>query len=167
VLVNTNSSATIISTSIQNNTSQDETGAGGIYMKGTSLTLTDSTVKGNNAASTNGGAAGGGIRIASGSVDITGSTIESNTTPGGLGGGGIYMAGASSVLTMSKSFVLGNRSYGSSNPCDGGGIRISAGTATIINSVIAGNTADAAWQADGGGIYNTGTLICRRHREYL
>jgi hypothetical protein len=142
VLVDSGSGATIVSTVIQNNTVQDEVGGGGIYMKGTLLTLSDSTVKGNNAASTNGGAAGGGIRIASGSVDITGSIIESNTTPAGLGGGGIYMGGASSVLTMSKSFVMGNRSYGSSNPCDGGGIRISAGTATITNSVIAGNTAD-------------------------
>jgi hypothetical protein len=67
------------------------------------------------------------------------------------------MVGASTDLTLSKSFILGNNLTGTGDFCTGGGIKISAGTATITNSVIAGNTT-AAFKGDGGGIYNAGTL---------
>jgi hypothetical protein len=136
-----------------NTTGTNQGYGGGIHHVGTgTLTITDSTVESNHCQRS-----GGGIYLSSATAVITGSTIKSNDAAGNDGGGGIHIVGTS-VLTLSKSHVLGNRAYGTNNLSDGGGIKIVAGTATITNSVIAGNTADGAWWAEGGGIYNTGTL---------
>lgn len=155
----TGSGATVENTTIQNNTSMANLGGGGIYMAGTgTLTITSSTIASNSANTTNTSSAGGGMRIDSGTVNITGTTIKSNFVNAGYGGGGIYMAGT--TLTLSKSFVLGNWIDGPSNWTDGGGINLYAGTASITNSVIAGNVSGYAYQSDGGGIFvNTGTTL--------
>ena len=136
-----------------NSTGNNQGYGGGIYHDGTgTLTIIDSSIESNT-----GKYAGGGIYMSSATASISRSTIKSNNTGGNDGGGGIYMTGTS-VLTLSKSHVLGNRSYGPNNLSDAGGIKIASGTATITNSVIAGNSADGAYWAEGGGIYNAGTL---------
>ncbi|MFC1750665.1 beta strand repeat-containing protein, partial [Pseudomonadota bacterium] len=131
-------------------------GAGGIhYSGGGTLTIQNSSSIESNSTTKYGG---GGIYLSASTLNITSSTIKSNTSSGDLGGGGMLIEGASTV-TISKSHILGNHTTGPNNNSDGGGIKLSAsGTATITNTVIAGNVTENAWDADGGGIANYGTL---------
>ncbi|HEX7317620.1 MAG TPA: Calx-beta domain-containing protein [Pyrinomonadaceae bacterium] len=132
---------------------------GGIYHDGTLLTLTNSVVSGNSAAS---GAAGGSLSgrdgggiYARGTLVVTNSTISGNKAgdrfqgnglPGN--GGGLYLfSGATATLTNST--VSGNRS-GSGAGASGGGIANSGGTLTLNNCTVADNTAGS-----GGGIWGT------------
>ncbi|MEM7111339.1 MAG: choice-of-anchor Q domain-containing protein [Chloroflexota bacterium] len=102
----------------------------------TQVQIDNLTVTGGNMSE-----AGGGIRN-SGALDITNSTINSNTASGG---GGIYNLG---TLTIDESTISNNK-QGS-----GGGIW-NASSLTITNSTFSMNTG-----SNGGGIYNsaTGTL---------
>jgi hypothetical protein len=69
---------------------------------------------------------GGGIYVASGTLDLTNVTIANNTaTGGGAGIGG------------------------------GGGIGVGAGTLNLANVTIAGNTADPDGSGQGGGVFNS------------
>ncbi len=61
-------------------------------------------------------------------------------------GGGIYFKGEGKALAIDRSGVHGNRSRNF-----GGGLYIAAGTATITNTTISGNTA-----GQGGALYNAG-----------
>ncbi len=142
--------ATIIDTIIQNNSvgTSGEKG-GGIYHIGSStLTITGSIFESNL-----GNKGGGGLYMESSTANISTTTFKSNTNNADNGGGAIYMGGTSPSLTLSKSHILGNWTDGGSNNSDAGGIKIASGTATITNTVIAGNVTKSAWQADGGGIY--------------
>jgi CSLREA domain-containing protein len=130
-------------------------GGGGIhYSGGGTLTIQNNSSIESNTANKGGG---GGIYLSASTLNITNSTIKSNICSGDSGGGGILVEGASTV-TISKTKILGNRANGTNNNSDAGGIKISAGTATITSTVVAGNTADNAYWAEGGGIYNAGTL---------
>jgi hypothetical protein len=115
---------------------------GGIYNAGT-LTLTNSTVSGNEGSS--GGGSGGGIYNASGgTLTLTNSTVSWNG-PTSVGGG-IYNAG---TLTLTNSTVSLNGASGAA------GIENFRGTVTIGNSTIARNSAEEYWNgAFGGGIDN-------------
>ena len=109
---------------------------GGIGNSGT-LTVTNSTVSGNQ------GNFGGGI-VNFGTLTVTNSTVSGNQS--GNSGGGIANSG---TLTMTNSTVSGNQSDGS-----GGGIA-NYNTLTLINSTIAANTADINNDGIGrGGVYN-------------
>ena len=109
---------------------------GGIGNSGT-LTVTNSTVSGNQ------GNFGGGIGNF-GTLTVTNSTVSGNQS--GNSGGGIANSG---TLTMTNSTVSGNQSDGS-----GGGIA-NYNTLTLINSTIAANTADINNDGIGrGGVYN-------------
>jgi CSLREA domain-containing protein len=112
---------------------------GGIINFGT-VTLTNSTLSGNEAPS------GGGIRNL-GTLTLTKSTVNGNESVGF--GGGINNALASTV-TVTNSTVNGNRA-----DINGGGIvNANTGTVTVKNSSVSGNSA-----ADfGGGINNAGTF---------
>jgi uncharacterized repeat protein (TIGR01451 family)/CSLREA domain-containing protein len=136
---------------------------GGIYNAGT-LTLTDSTVSGNNAylgggiynagtltlvnSTVRGSTAeqGGGIYNDAGSVQLTSSTVEDNMALSD--GGGIANVGAGvGGVTLADSIVSGNvATYG-------GGIH-NAGALTLGNSFVRGNEASSG----GGGLYNAGAL---------
>src|SRR5579872_2753474 len=100
---------------------------GGILIFGGALTVTNSTISGNEAA----GGPGGGIWNAGGTLIVTKSTISGNTTVGS--GGGIENDGTAIVT---DSTISGNiaGTYG-----DGGGID-NGGIMTITGSTIAGNT---------------------------
>ncbi len=75
---------------------------GAIYATGT-VTITQSTISGNSAAT----GSGGGIRAEDGTVTITQSTISDNTANGtGGGGGGLFINGA--AVTLQRSIISGN-----------------------------------------------------------
>ncbi len=110
----------------------------GIYSNGT-LTLTGSTVSGNNATKR-----AAGIYNNGGTLTLTNSTVSGNT---GNYFGSIHNNGG--TVTLINSSVSGN----SAN--DGGGImNFYGGTLTLTNSTVSGNSANIT----GGGIYNGGTL---------
>ena len=108
---------------------------GGINNQGSgTLTLTNSTVSGNEASF------GGGI-LSFGGVTLTNSTVSGNEA--GSFGGGILSDGG---VNLTNSTVSGNEA-GSF----GGGIRSRGGAVTLTNSIVSGNDAEAS----GGGIYSS------------
>jgi CSLREA domain-containing protein len=144
---------------IRDNTAQggNSTGSGrfgyggGIAVDG-SMTLTNSTVEGNDARGgfstdgPNGGSArGGGIGVlqASGTVSLTNVTISNNIasgandTNGGAGrGGGME---SEKVVTLTN-VTISNNSVGPSTQSSGGGYQSELGVATMRNTLIANNT---------------------------
>jgi hypothetical protein len=124
-------------------------GGGGIINWGT-LTLANSTVT-ENAAVSSYSATGAGI-YNSGTLILTSSTISGN---GGstnfIYGGGIFNSG---TLIINNSTISGNSASGFTGG-GGGGIYMSAGTATISSSTIADNTGTPF----GGGINNSGATV--------
>ncbi|MEC4868037.1 MAG: right-handed parallel beta-helix repeat-containing protein, partial [Jaaginema sp. PMC 1078.18] len=120
---------------------------GGIFSNG-ALTLTNSTVSGNQAAGS-----GGGI-FSNGALTLTNSTVSGNQAAGS--GGGIFSNGA---LTLTNSTVSGNSAAN-----NGGGVWSYAG-GTITNSTITNNIADsdANNTGDGGGIFRYGGTFTIRN----
>ena len=117
------------------------TGGGGIYSAGT-LTVTNSTISGNQA-----GFHGGGI-YNFGKLTVTNSTISGNQA--GFFGGGIFNQGninVISTLTVTNSTISFNQARG-----NGGGIHNQGGSLTVTNSTISQNNANTY----GGGIFNNG-----------
>ena len=95
---------------------------------GGTLTVINSTISNNTAASA------GGIGIFDGTVTVINSTI-SNNTASDLGGGFINQQPGAS-LTLINSTVSGNTA---SETFGGGGIAIVDGTAELVNTIIANN----------------------------
>ncbi|MFB8788405.1 MAG: choice-of-anchor Q domain-containing protein [Potamolinea sp.] len=126
---------------------------GGIWTTGvnnTTLTVKDTTIKGNTASQQ-----GGGIwlgRHPTG-ITITNTTVSGNTATSS-NGGGIVLAD-NGKLTITNSTISGNQVNGAVSM--GGGIAIVSGQTTITNSTIANNTAN--WQ--GGGILHTASLTLK------
>ncbi len=141
--------ATLISSSVSDNSASDG-GGGGIDNSGT-LTLSGSTISGN---STTGGR-GGGLHITAGTATLTDSTVSGNSVTGpaefDTSGGGIYN---SSTLAVANSIVSGN-----SAAHDGGGI-YNSGTLTLTGSTVSDNSTTSlfTYGIGGGGIYNAGNL---------
>jgi hypothetical protein len=106
---------------------------------------------------------GGGVNN-SGTLTISNSSINSNTTASAIsGGGGIFNDG---TLTINKSMVSGNVAGSSCvlRFCPSGGGIYNKGTLTINNSTISGNTAYTTCDlcggsASGGGIYQSGGTV--------
>jgi hypothetical protein len=118
---------------------------GGILNQGT-LTLTNSTVSGNDSLE------GGGI-YNRGTLTVTNSTVSTNHSY--FSGGGILNQG---TLTVTNSTLSGNTFGGFAHglgPVAGGGGIANDGTLTLTNSSLSANTALAG---AGGGILNDGTL---------
>jgi uncharacterized repeat protein (TIGR01451 family) len=123
---------------------------GGIFSTGT-LTVTNSTISGNQTGASAGfGGSGGGI-FGSGTLTVTNSTISGNQTGagGGIGsvraGGGILVNGG--TLTLTTSTITGNSTGDTGS--SGGGISRANGTITIKNTIIGGNTASTGPDIDG------------------
>ena len=134
---------TITDSTISGNRSTGDAAGGGSHTTGGGilnsgiLTITKSTISGNRAGS------GGGISDTSaGMLTISNSTISGNVASGGCfrsfcspgAGGGI--SGGSVVITSST--IAGNSASGFGGDSSGGGI---SGTATLANTILAGNTA--------------------------
>jgi hypothetical protein len=162
---------------------------GGICNDNGILTVTNSTVSGNNAQTSGGGiynttpnptgaGNGGGIFVvvnpsaaagdppASGTVIVTSSTVSGNyvnaNINGGNGGGGIY--NHFGTLTVTNSTFAGNLVFGS-GVLGGGGIANEEGTVTLANSTLFGNSAnygEGSSPDNGGGILNfEGTMTVK------
>jgi len=125
----------------------DASNGGGISNSGT-LTLTNSTVSGNETTGN-----GGGIYNDDGTLTLTNSTVSGNEA--GYGGAGIYNRG---TLTLTNSTVSGNTGvYGA-----GGGISNVDGTLTLTNSTVSGNATaygGSGISNDGGTLTLTNTVI--------
>jgi hypothetical protein len=114
------------------------TTGGGINNLGV-LTVTDSTIAGNSA-----GTFGGGIfSNSSGGVSLANCTLVSNTAVGQDGGGLMVQSGPASVLHCTIAL---------NDAASTGGFRSVPDTSVIGNSIIAGNSSDAA-VVDAEGIF--------------
>ena len=152
-LVQGGTSTLMVADSIMSGNRAEGSGAGisittsltGMSNTNANVTLTNSTVSGNTAASGGGFGSGGGIEHAThtGNLTLTNSTVSGNTAGGG--GGGISY-NSDGDLTLTNSAVNGNTAL------DGGGISNGASTSNMIftNSTVNGNTATRG----GGGIEN-------------
>jgi hypothetical protein len=121
-------------------------GGGGVYNSGVS-TLIHSTVSGNSAT------VGGGVSN-HGRLTLAQSTVSGNLA--GSRAGGVFNQ-VDGVLTATNGTVSGNSAYN-----DGGGVW-NAGTLSLIQSTVSGNSAGhygyGDYFGDGGGVLSSGTLI--------
>ena len=117
--------------------------AGGIHGSGP-LTISNSTISGNQSAY------GGGL-YAEGKVTITNSTFSGNSAAYGAA---IYAEGA--TITLVNDTISGNASAG-----DGAGMFLDAGTIDLYSVTVAANEANADNSGGGGGagIYNFGASV--------
>ena len=111
---------------------------GGILNNGM-LTVSNSTLLGNE------GSGGGGGIVNFGELTVFNSTLSGNSA--GAGGGGIFNDG---TLTITNSTLSGNSALGS-----GGGIVNGVGTVTVTSSTLSGNSAGDI----GGGIATFGGAV--------
>lgn len=130
-------SLTLIDSTVRGNTAGN--GGGGIGNYRASVVLDGSTVRGNTA-----GNSGGGIYGYYSGVVLDGSAVRGNTAGGG-GGIGAYR----SVFELNDSTVRGNTAAGL-----GGAIANSYGKIVLDNSTISGNKA-----RDGGGGFYIGGYV--------
>jgi hypothetical protein len=114
----------LVRTAVINN-SDTQTG-GGFYIDGGTTTLTDSAVGGNTSVGL-----GGGFYVSTGTVNLVRSTVSGNSA---TRGGGFENRG---TVNLTNSTLSGNNA----TTGDGGGVWMSTGNLVIANSTIAGNTA--------------------------
>ena len=120
---------------------------GGIYIASASPTITNNTIQ-NNA-----GCNGGGMVVNFSSALVQGNTIQNNNDSvcSGGDGAGIYVGGAGSAQIVGN-VIQNNAATHSGN--GGGMVLFAAGTPTIRNNIIAGNTTGGVSPASqGGGIW--------------
>jgi hypothetical protein len=133
---------------------------GGALFAHSSLTLTDSVLR-NNQAITEGQGAQGGAGFANVNLTVTRSRLHDNSASGGLIGQGGALYGANGVLTLIESSVYNNLVAGS-NQVYGGGIHSTTNQAVpsvVVNSTISGNRAELAF---GGGTATAAELAAAR-----
>ena len=133
----TNGTATVTKSTISDNIAIK---GGGIFNEGT-LTVSNSTISGNEGSSY-----GGGIDNQSGTATVINSTISGNE--GFIHGGGIDN---DNTLNVINSTISGNFAI------EGGGID-NSGTATISNSIVANSSGDDL-HLDSGTINTSNSLI--------
>ncbi|MCE9563551.1 MAG: IPT/TIG domain-containing protein, partial [Planctomycetes bacterium] len=121
---------------------------GGVSNLGT-LSLTNCTISGNSAAVTS--THGGGGLFNSGTVTLTNCTLNGNTASIGGDGGGLLNSGTAALAncTISGNTAANFGRYG------GGVFNKVAATLTLTNCTISGNSAPIA--GSGGGVVNRGT----------
>jgi hypothetical protein len=116
---------------IGNTSTSQNSGGGGVYASGDTLTITDGEISGNTANE------GGGV-FAFATFTMTGGKINDNTAKNG--GGGVYITGNTSTITDGE--ISGNTAN------EGGGVYASFGTLNILGGKINDNTA-----LIGGGVH--------------
>jgi hypothetical protein len=148
---------TLVNSTVDFNTG--ELRGGGIFNDGAAVTLFNSTVSHNAAATFVGGASAGGIWNG-GTMTLYDSDVSDNRTgstfSGGGSGGGI-VNGPVATLVLRSSTVTGNTTVGF-----GGGIS-NGGTLSLYDTTISGNTASGYVVGTlvpypGGGILNSGVV---------
>ena len=125
VLVNSVSAVVVMDRFIIQNSKSNE--GGGIYLYGSTFTLTNSTVQGNSAT----GRGAGIFGINSPHFTLINSTVSGNVA--GTSGGGIYMDSGTTNIQYSTI------AYNSAST--GGGIAKNAGTLSMQDTILAHNTA--------------------------
>jgi hypothetical protein len=128
-----NGDATIVDSSIRNNSAGTGGKGGGLFMQDGDLTITGSTFTNNSA-----GDDGGGIWSFGGSLTVTQSTISANTSAGD-GAGFHLLAPSSEVLSIRHSTVADNASSGFAG--FGGGVFLAQGTLELDHTIVARNSA--------------------------
>ena len=129
-------------TTFSNNSATDEGGA--IFNNGTQLNVSNSTFSHNNQTTASVGPDGGaGIFTDAGITTITGSTFDTNSAQSN--GGAIYAQSGSPTVTITNSTFSGNVAGAS-----GGAVDSIAGTISLLNCTLSGNTAMDG--AGGGGV---------------
>ena len=159
-IYNKGATLTVDSAIITNNTA-DNTGSaptggngGGIYNTGT-LTVSNSTISGNTADTSNVGNGGGGGGIYnSGLLNIENCAVTGNQTLNGsntgAGGGGIQNVGVSGVGPNTIQTTIIGSTFSSNSAALGAAVRNQFGRVDIDTSVIENNTAEFS----GGGVQN-------------
>ncbi|TWU58392.1 CHRD domain-containing protein [Rubripirellula reticaptiva] len=124
---------------------------------GSSTTLTDVNLDGNNVGVSPAVAApgnGGGLHITgNGNATITGGTVNNNVAASE--GGGLW--NGSGVMTVTGVTIDGNTASGNDADNGGGGLFNVGGTVLIDSSMITNNIADGS-SGSGGGVLNAGTM---------
>src|SRR5277367_5605553 len=129
---------------------------GAIYNNGT-LTVTNSTLSGNQVTNVSFGRGIGGAIYNNGTLTVTDSTLSGNQATGGSQGFGVGGAiWSEGTLSVTDSTLSGNQANGISQGGFGfGGAIFNAGTGTVTDSTLSGNQATVG----GGAIENSsGTL---------
>ena len=144
-----NGGMTMTNSTVTNNTAA--TYGGGILAT-VSDHITNSTISGNTVSTASVKASGGGgIYTAVASLQIAQSTISGNTVTLGAkatqSGGGGIYTGGAGLLTLTGSTVSGNAVLGSAATSGGGGI-FDTSNATLTDSTISGNSSST----NGGGV---------------
>jgi fibronectin-binding autotransporter adhesin len=127
---------------------------GGLYLSGSTATLSSNTVI-SNTASTVAGGVGGGLSLYSSTATLNGNTVQGNTASTGAGlysggvGGGLQLRRSSA--TLSGNTVQGNTASTASIG-EGGGLYILRSTSTLSDNMVQGNTASTADCGIGGGL---------------
>jgi hypothetical protein len=156
IYLHNNVTTTLTGIVVQNNFA----GANGAIESRGTLTITNSTITGNQTIPTSGSVVAGGLRT-SGTTTISNTTISNNTVRG-EGGGLVINTGAAVVVTITGSTISGNTaSVTGGGLGNGGGISTTGnqGTITITNTTISGNLAEnsgggARWVTPAGGTGN-------------
>src|SRR5579863_743721 len=142
---NEDSNSTLKGFTVQNGTSTFNSGyaGGGIYIGGSSPTITGNIIQKNTACSD-----GGGIGVSFGSPLISNNIIQSNKQAGCSGGPG---GGAIALLGSGTAQIIGNRIMNNSWPYNAGAIVLwSAGTPTLENNIFGNNSSS---DGQGGAIW--------------
>lgn len=141
---------TLVDSELTNNTasSDDYSVYGGGAFSLENITVSGSTVSGNQALAPDGADAAGGGLFAVGDLTITDSTIDDNASQSyhSRGGGVATVEGAA---TISGTTISNNRS------ALGGGVFLEGAPSTMVNSTISGNSA----QINGGGVLTQADLM--------
>ncbi len=125
----------------------DPSGGGGVYNNGV-LEVSRCTFTGDQSHNGTGGA----IYNNQGSVTVSDSTFDANTSVSIVGYGGAVYNATGGTFTIERSLFSGNSAY------FGGAAYNVGGTLTIVNSTFSGNTATETG-GQGGAIYSpTGTV---------
>ena len=148
-IFSTNSSLTLTDTTLSGNSANE---GGGIYFVDTStqksLTINNSAILNNTAASY-----GGGVRNNFGTININNSTLTGNTSTSG-GGGGIFDEN-------SVAYVVNNSTLSGNSAVFGAGVYSQdSSLITFTNSTVSGNTSTTS---AGGGIYTQNTPVTLTH----
>ena len=102
------------------------------------------------------GSYGGGIYFSGGNMTITDAYIYDNAAASDKDGGGLYVNSSGNITITTSTF--GNNTAGTGNgntAARGAGIFVYAGSLSMTNSTISGNTATK----NGGGLYFDGTTL--------
>ena len=119
---------------VQGNQTPNEGGGGINNDDGSTMTITRSTIAGNS------GRFAGGIANYNGAVmTIRNSTISGNSCTDASAGGGVENYDGGSTLVIENSTITGNSCDGANS---GGGIFNNTTAPALINTIVAGNTAD-------------------------